>query len=123
MPDRISKTGTCRVHFSKKRQSGFLKAVSRNPLDIEADPGNYSVLSWALEPGNAVAFHMLTLHNGAGTKALRRVFSVRMLGDDIQYAPRTWETFPGFPGFSAELSAGVPMGHKLLPLIWPSHLV
>ena len=92
-------------------------------MDIEADPDNYSVLSWALEPGNAVAFHMLTLHNGAGTKALRRIFSVRMLGDDIQYAPRTWETSPGFPGFSAELSAGVLMGHKLFPLIWPVRLV
>ena len=117
------KTVTCREHFSKKRQSGCLKAVSRSPLDIEADPDNYSVLSWALEPGDSVPFHMLTLHNVAGIKVLRRVFSVRMLGNDIRYVPRTWETSPVFLGLSAELSAGVPMEHKLFPLIRPSHLV
>ena len=94
-----------------------------NPLDIEADPDNYSVLSWALELGDAVAFHMLTLHNGAGTKVLCRVFYVLMLGDDIRYAPRTWETSQVSPRLSVELSAGMPMEHKLITLICPSHLV
>ena len=92
-------------------------------LDIEADPDNYSVSSWVLELGDEVAFHILTLHNGAGTKLLCRVFSVLLLGDDIRYAPRTWETSQVFPGLSVELSAGVPMGHKLFPLICPSDLV
>ena len=109
--------------FLKKEAKWFPEGSLKEPPDIKADPDNYSVLSCALEPGDAVAFHMLTLHNGAGTKALRRVFSVRMLRDDIRYAPLTWETSPGFPGFSAELSAGVPMEHKLFPLIWPLHLV
>ena len=44
---------------------------------------------WALETGDAVVAHTITLHNGFGTKALRRVFLVRMLGDDIRYAPHT----------------------------------
>ena len=65
---------------------------------------------------------MLTLHTGAGTEALRRVFSVRMLGDDIRHAPRAWETSPEFPGLSLELAAGVPMKHKLFPIIWPANL-
>ena len=75
-----------------------------NPLDIEADPDNYSVLSWALlELGDAVAFHMPTLHNGAGTKVLCRVFYVLMLGDDIRYAPRTRGTSQVSPRLSVEL--------------------
>jgi len=45
-----------------------------------------------------------------------------MLGDDIRHAPRAWETSPEFPGLSVELSAGVPMKHKLFPLIWPANL-
>ena len=109
--------------FLKKEAKWFPEGSLKEPPDIEADPDNYNVLSWALEPGDAVAFHMLTLHNGAGTKVLRRVFSVRMLGNDIRYVPRTWETSPVFLGLSAELSAGVPMEHKLFPLIRPSHLV
>ena len=88
-------------------------------LDIEADPDNYSVSSWVLELGDEVAFHILTLHNGAGTKLLCRVFSVLLLGDDIRYAPRTWETSQVSPRLSVELSAGVPMEHKLITLICP----
>jgi hypothetical protein len=46
----------------------------------------------------------------------RRVFSVRMLGDDITHAPRPWVTSPPFPGpgladdalFPLRLPAGAP---------------
>ena len=72
-----------------------------------------------LEPGDAVAFHMLTLHCGDGTGSLRRVFSIRMLGDDIIHAPRSWETSPDFPGLSDQLPAGKPMDHELFPLALP----
>ena len=109
--------------FLKKEAKWFPEGSLKEPPDIEADPDNYSVLSWALEPGDEVAFHILTLHNGAGTKVLCRVFSVLLLGDDIRYAPRTWETSQVFPELSLELSAGVPMEYKLFPLICPSHLV
>ena len=64
---------------------------------------------------------MLTLHAGAGTEELRRVFSLRMLGDDIRYAPLSWETSPEFPGLSSELRAGAPLAHKFFPIIWPTN--
>ncbi|HYB63687.1 MAG TPA: phytanoyl-CoA dioxygenase family protein [Steroidobacteraceae bacterium] len=88
--------------------------------DIEADRGRYRILGWALEPGDAVCFHMLTLHATAGVAAgqRRRVFSVRLLGDDIRHAPRRWQTSPDFPGLEAELAAGAPMEHALFPLLW-----
>lgn len=90
--------------------------------DIDADRSRYRILGWALEPGDAVCFHMLTLHATAGVAAgqRRRVFSVRLLGDDIRHAPRRWKTSPDFPGLEAELAAGAPMVHALFPLLWKS---
>src|SRR5579872_500668 len=88
--------------------------------DIEAEPTRYRILGWALEPGDAVCFHMLTLHAAPGVSAggRRRVFSVRLLGDDIRHAPRRWATSPDFPGLAAELPPGAPMEHPLFPLLW-----
>ena len=36
--------------------------------DVEADRAAHTILGWALEPGDAVAFNMLTLHAAAGTR-------------------------------------------------------
>jgi ectoine hydroxylase-related dioxygenase (phytanoyl-CoA dioxygenase family) len=89
---------------------------------IEAEREAYEILGWDLEPGDAVCFHMLTLHAARGVTGpyRRRVFSVRFLGDDITHAPRRWRTSPEFPGLSAELPAGAPMDHPLFPLLWRS---
>jgi len=88
--------------------------------DIEADRAAFPILGWALEPGDAVAFHMLALHATAGVEAgrRRRVFSVRFLGDDMRHAPRRWKTSPEFPGLADELPAGAPMDHPLFPPLW-----
>jgi ectoine hydroxylase-related dioxygenase (phytanoyl-CoA dioxygenase family) len=88
--------------------------------DIEANRQRHRVLGWALEPGDAVCFHMLTLHasGGVGGARRRRVFSVRLLGDDIRHAPRRWPTSPDFPGLVQQLPAGAPMEHPLFPRLW-----
>jgi ectoine hydroxylase-related dioxygenase (phytanoyl-CoA dioxygenase family) len=92
--------------------------------DIEATRGRadapHPVIGWALEPGDAVAFHMLTLHATGGVEPgrRRRVYSVRFLGDDMRHAPRRWKTSPDFPGLADELPAGAPMEHPLFPLLW-----
>jgi len=88
--------------------------------DIEADRDAYPILGWELEPGDAVCFHMLTLHAARGVSGVRRrrVFSVRFLGDDITHAPRRWKTSPEFPGLADQLAAGAPMNHPLFPLLW-----
>jgi phytanoyl-CoA dioxygenase PhyH len=90
--------------------------------DIEADRSRFRILGWALQPGDAVAFHMLTLHAapGVGPANRRRVFSVRLLGDDIRHTPRSWKTSPEFPGLTDELAAGAPMEHPLFPMLWPA---
>ena len=90
--------------------------------DIEAQRDQHRILGWALEPGDAVCFHMLTLHAsaGVGAGARRRVFSVRVIGDDVRHAPRRWQTSPNFPGLAQQLAPGAPLEHPLFPLLWPS---
>ncbi|MDH3540038.1 MAG: phytanoyl-CoA dioxygenase family protein [Acidimicrobiia bacterium] len=87
--------------------------------DLAAEPDKYPVLGWALEPGDAVCFNMLTLHAAGGTgEGTRRVLSIRFLGDDMVHAPRSWATSPPFPGLADELPVGAPMDHPLFPVLW-----
>jgi ectoine hydroxylase-related dioxygenase (phytanoyl-CoA dioxygenase family) len=88
--------------------------------DIEAERQRLRILGWALEPGDAVCFHMLTLHASGGVAggSRRRVFSVRLLGDDMRHAPRRWKTSPDFPGLAEQLPAGAPLEHPLFPSLW-----
>ena len=87
--------------------------------DIEGAREQFPILGWAVEPGDFVCFHMLSLHAAAGVEGgqRRRVFSLRLLGDDIRHAPRPWTTSPDFPGLAAELPAGAAMDHPLFPLL------
>jgi len=87
--------------------------------DVEANPAAFPILGWALQPGDVVAFHMLTLHAAAGSSGRRRVFSARYVGDDVTHAPRAWETSPAFPGLEEALPAGAPLDHPLFPVVWP----
>lgn len=97
--------------FVKKTPMVFDEgALEEVPEIAESD-----VIGWELQPGDAVAFHMLTLHRAAGSATRRRAFSVRLLGDDITYAPRPHRTSPPFPGLTLE--AGEPLDHPLFPLL------
>lgn len=88
--------------------------------DIEGRRSDLPILGWALEPGDLVCFHMLTLHAAQGVEGTRRrrVFSVRFIGDDIRHAPRRWTTSPDFPELAHDLPAGAPLNHALFPLLW-----
>jgi len=87
--------------------------------DIEADRDAFDIRGWALEPGDAAFFHMLTAHHAYGVPGAnrRRAFSLRFLGDDATHAPRPWRTSPQFDGLEAELPAGAPMEHPLFPVL------
>ena len=76
--------------------------------------------AWALQPGDAVFFHMLTVHGAGGVSGgtRRRVLSVRFLGEDMVHAPRPWTTSPPFPGLADELAPGAPLDHPLFPVLW-----
>jgi ectoine hydroxylase-related dioxygenase (phytanoyl-CoA dioxygenase family) len=68
--------------------------------DPDADPENYRVLEWEMEPGDAVAFNYKTLHGARGNNSSkrRRAFSLRLVGDDARYVTRPGPTSPPFPG-------------------------
>jgi ectoine hydroxylase-related dioxygenase (phytanoyl-CoA dioxygenase family) len=85
--------------------------------DIDAHPDQFKQLAWALEPGDCVAFHMLSLHATRGTPpgARRRVFSARYLGDDARHALRPWRTSPPFEGLNERLADGAEMEDDLFP--------
>jgi ectoine hydroxylase-related dioxygenase (phytanoyl-CoA dioxygenase family) len=105
--------------FAAREAKWFPEGALADLPDIEADRAAFPILGWALEPGDAVAFHMLTLHAAAGSPTRRRVFSARFIGEDVTHAPRPWATSPEFPGLAQALPAGAPMDHPLFPVVWP----
>lgn len=104
--------------FMSNEAKWFPEGTLKDLPDVDADPERYKVLRWALEPGDAVFFHMLTLHGAGGAAARRRVLSVRFMGDDVVHAPRPWRTSPPFVGLNDELPKGAPMNHPLFPVLW-----
>jgi ectoine hydroxylase-related dioxygenase (phytanoyl-CoA dioxygenase family) len=108
--------------FMDAQAKWFPEGTLADLPDIEAQRERLRILGWQLTPGDAVCFHMLTLHASAGVAAgrRRRVFSVRLTGDDVRHAPRRWQTSPEFPGLTATLPAGAPLEHERFPLLWPS---
>jgi ectoine hydroxylase-related dioxygenase (phytanoyl-CoA dioxygenase family) len=87
--------------------------------DVEADRAAHTILGWALEPGDAVAFNMLTLHAAAGSRNRRRAFSVRLVGDDVRFAARPHATSPAFPELEGVLAHGDELDHPLFPRVFP----
>lgn len=58
--------------------------------DINANPDQYELLDWEMEPGDLLAFHPLTLHGSQGNQSRtmrRRALALRWTGDDVVYAP------------------------------------
>ncbi len=87
--------------------------------DIDAHRENYRIVSWALEPGDCIVFHMRTLHGAPstiGSTSRRRGFSTRWIGDDARFASRPWPTSPPFP--EVDLLDGEKMIHPSFPVLW-----
>lgn len=60
--------------------------------DIEADRGAWDIVSWAMQPGDVLAFHPATIHGGAPLRvgSRRRTLTLRVCGEDARYASRPW---------------------------------
>jgi hypothetical protein len=58
--------------------------------DIQAERAAFDILSWDVEPGDIIVFHLGTLHGGAGTSPnlRRRTVSLRFLGPDVVFDGR-----------------------------------
>jgi len=82
--------------------------------DIEADrkknPASWDVISWALEPGDALVFHSGALHGGAPVSPAcptRHTLVLRFFGDKLFYRPLP-NTKPDYPTDIREYSSLMP---------------
>lgn len=88
-----------------------------DPLpDIEAERGRYDIAAWDMRPGDALAFHAMTLHGAAGNTTAgrwRRAYAVRYAGDDVRYhEPATNEWL-----YNPALKPGDPLDSDLYPVV------
>lgn len=94
-------------------------------LRRETDPeGRPRLLCWDLEPGDVIAFHMLAIHGAPGVcgPGRRRVFSWRVLGDDMVYVRRQWVTSPDLDavlGDDDSRTPGEALSGDWFPSLWP----
>jgi ectoine hydroxylase-related dioxygenase (phytanoyl-CoA dioxygenase family) len=73
------------------------------------------VVSWAMQPGDVIAFHMLTIHGASGSSQLRRVMGARYVGNDTQWVHRPWKTSPDF---QLPPDATIETYSTLFPIVW-----
>ena len=104
--------------FDDGSDYGYRGAGYETVPDIDAEQDAHRILAWALEPGDAVAFHFLTLHGAPGNPGggRRRGFSTRWLGDDVRFAERPGATSPPYPGIG--LRDGDPLREDWFPVVW-----
>jgi ectoine hydroxylase-related dioxygenase (phytanoyl-CoA dioxygenase family) len=98
------------------------KGAGYEPVpDIEGSPGDYDILYWSLEPGDALVFNFKTLHNGPPNPGpgRRRGFTHRWLGDDVRYCERPGKPSPPYPEMGIALNPGDRMREDWFPVIWP----
>lgn len=103
--------------FKDSEAKWFPEGALAELPDVEADRESFPILGWELEPGDALFFHMLTLHGSAGSQSRRRAFSVRFVGDDARHALRRWKTSPPFTDLNPPLADGAEFDHPLFPLL------
>lgn len=80
------------------RLTGSFQGDDNDPYedlpDIEGDRSKFDIVSYDLEPGDALAFHGLTLHGARGntrSDRRRRGYAIRLTGGDVRYhAGKVW---------------------------------
>jgi hypothetical protein len=79
--------------------------------DIQAGREAFDILSWDVDPGDVIVFHLGVLHGGAGTAPglRRRTISLRFLGPDVVFDGRPRDNQGAQEGNDAAL-AGVYAG-------------
>jgi ectoine hydroxylase-related dioxygenase (phytanoyl-CoA dioxygenase family) len=89
--------------------------------DIDADRSRYRILSWDLEPGDAVAFAYRAVHGAAANTSTlrRRVFSSRWVGEDARFLDRGGKGSPAFAHLT--LKTGDALEGPDFPLVWSEH--
>ncbi|HEX2590642.1 MAG TPA: phytanoyl-CoA dioxygenase family protein [Rhizomicrobium sp.] len=90
--------------------------------DIQGNREDFDILSWDLEPGDLIVFHLGVLHGGGGTipGMRRRTISLRFLGPNVMFDGRPRDEVGAQEGNDAALASvygGLKHGepfHKML---------
>ena len=90
-------------------------------VDVPSDKElqQYKILKWEMEPGDAIVFHMNTLHGAPGndSKAVRRrVLSTRWFGEDVIIVDRPWYVQP--PKYGGLRAGQVATSSAEFPILW-----
>jgi ectoine hydroxylase-related dioxygenase (phytanoyl-CoA dioxygenase family) len=107
---RGSHTGTLYNGSSFSPHDDTAPLYPNSPLprlpDIEAHRDDYDIVSWDLEPGDVLVFHLGILHGGGGTEpgVRRRTASLRFMGPDVVYDARLRDRRGVKAGNDAKLS-------------------
>lgn len=86
--------------------------------DIEGNRDRYDIVSFDLEPGDAIVFHASTVHGAPSMQGTgrRRAYSTRWVGDDAVFIKKPGER--AFPVQDASLVEGKPLAGADYPVIW-----
>ena len=110
-----------KIHKPKRFDGSdlFENDDSEEVPDIDNNKEKYKILSWQMEPGDAVAFNFRTLHGASansGQLSRRRVFSARVVGDDAIFVDRKGKGSPPFDHLN--LKTGDKLSGEDFPLIF-----
>ena len=98
--------------------AGYEGARGEPMPDIDAIVAPEDRLSWAMQPGDAIAFHGLVIHGAGGNRSAqrrRRAVSLRWMGDNAVFDDR-----PGtYPFDVTGQVPGTPLQGALYPQVWP----
>lgn len=87
--------------------------------DIDAARDQYTILGWAMEPGDAVAFDFHCVHGAPGNNGRserRRVMSARWVGEDAYFIDRKGRGSP--PLRHVTLADGAPLEGADFPVVF-----
>lgn len=108
-----------------KRNKPNLDGEGWLPLpDFDADPEDWGVISWEMEPGDCAIFNGRTYHGGSGRLAPDRdlwVYNTKWAGDDVRAAFRPWKMQPDHTPkmMAGGMKHGDRLDPRLFPELWP----
>ncbi len=86
----------------------------------EIDAHSDAVVSFAVNPGDVLAFDFHTLHDAPAnpTDTRRRAVSFRFIGEGARYVARPHEVSPPFPDMGLKLKMNDPLPEDWFPTVW-----
>ncbi|XP_063965086.1 uncharacterized protein LOC129274676 [Lytechinus pictus] len=92
--------------------------TSLSDMKLDSSLDQYELLSWELQPGDCIVFHLRAVHMAPANnsrKVPRRVLSTRWAGDDVTGTRRPWKTTDVY---TKDLVPGEPIASEKYPILW-----